>query len=83
VTCAGACPPVQTRVFQDSLMSTTGNSVRVRLFQGIPNLPADRWVLQSIDAGDVIRRTRDMKRTRQAVALKGRKTVCAALRRNN
>ena len=39
------------------------------IIAGIPNLPADRWVLQSIDAGDVIRRTRDMKRTRQAVAL--------------
>lgn len=38
VQCTGACPEVQVRIFEDFLTPPTGTNVRVRLFQGVPNL---------------------------------------------
>jgi hypothetical protein len=40
---------VQTRVFEDSLTSTMSASVRVRLFQGVPNLPYPIHVCFDLD----------------------------------
>lgn len=40
VECAGTCPAVQVRMFEDDMTPPTGRNVRVRLFNGIPNLPA-------------------------------------------
>lgn len=49
VTCPGACPPVQTRLFEDTLSRPPSNRVRVRLFQGVPNLPAPIHVCFDFD----------------------------------
>lgn len=49
VTCPGNCPEVQTRMFEDSLTPPAGNSVRVRLFQGVPNLPGPIHVCFDLD----------------------------------
>jgi hypothetical protein len=39
VSCSGACPPVQVRVFPDNFTLPPHREFRARLFQGIPNLP--------------------------------------------
>jgi hypothetical protein len=37
--------------------------------EGLPSLPADDWVIESIEYGDPIRRVSDMHRVRQAITL--------------
>jgi hypothetical protein len=43
--------------------------------EGLPLLPADEWVIDSIDYGDAILRTSDMERVRQPVTLTLREYV--------
>jgi hypothetical protein len=49
VTCAGGCPPPEVRLFPDDLTPPAGARARVRLFQGIPNLPAPIDVCFDLD----------------------------------
>lgn len=50
VTCgASACPGPTVRLFQDDFTPPSGVRARVRLFQGIPNLPAPIHVCVDLD----------------------------------
>ncbi len=50
VSCgASACPPPAVRLFPDDLTPPSGIRARVRLFQGIPNLPAPIHVCVDLD----------------------------------
>lgn len=50
VTCAGPCPEVQLRMFEDNLSPPPpGNHVKSRLFQAVPNLPGPIHVCFDLD----------------------------------
>jgi hypothetical protein len=49
VECTGGCPPPDIRIYPDDLVPAAGARARVRLFQGIPNLPAPIDVCFDLD----------------------------------
>jgi hypothetical protein len=57
------------RTLVDCARGTADHVPGIVYIDGVPGLPADRWVIQNIDWGDVIRRKVDMHRIRQLATI--------------